>query len=837
MKSLGNLLAFLLLLSLQFASAADIKVMTYNIHVGIPPSGSSPNLPAIAAVINAASPDLVALQEVDKNTTRSGGVDQAAFLAGATGMHHYFAKAINRFGGEYGIAILSKYPIVETFRQELPMVEGVAGEQRVIAIVAVMINGQKIYFGNTHFDIVEVHKEVQATKTVEIAQGITGPFILAGDFNAVPTTQPMLTLRAAFTMPCTNCGFTASAVNPTKAIDHVIYNSQVLQTKFVSKYEVINENEASDHLPVVATFSDRSPTILSWQFATPSTNGREVSVSATFKENGLNTATLIRGSGLRTTNDAGANMGLSNGFVSGTGIASTTALADTSIAVANDMYFGFDVSVNAGYKFSLSNIKYKARISSGGAKTWYWKYSVDGVNFHKIATPNVLTQATDTDGEFQPEISLINIAALQNIQYGTTIKFRLYVSGSNTSTGSTALGRSLSSTDPVLMLGGLVENISTPTKILSWNFFNPAKVGNETTVASTFADAGVNAATLSRGSGLRTKNNANNDITISRGFSAGATVTSADTTAAKNNNLYFAFNLVVKSGYRAFLKKITYKVRISGGGAKGWYWTYSLNGTTFHKIADPAILTAATAEEGVAMPEVTLQTIPALQNLVNKTVYFRLYINGANATTGTTAIGRSSNAEDDALQLFGVIENLETMPVSLSSFTGKKNNNKIQLNWQTASELNNDYFEVTRFADKDEARKVIAKVKGENQAATYVFEDKNAINGYNYYQLKQVDYDGSFTWSKVVAVNNTLSKDEVKVDVKNGEIVLTFSSQKPTISKLQLINLNGQKIVQKQLNVNAGINIVTLPYPAINGIYIISLTLEGKTIGKKINIQ
>ncbi|MNQ91824.1 hypothetical protein D3C85_1072220 [compost metagenome] len=80
--------------------------MTYNIHVGIPASGSTPNLAATAAVINAASPDLVALQEVDKNTTRSGGVDQAAYLATATGMNYYFAKAINRFGGEYGIAIL-----------------------------------------------------------------------------------------------------------------------------------------------------------------------------------------------------------------------------------------------------------------------------------------------------------------------------------------------------------------------------------------------------------------------------------------------------------------------------------------------------------------------------------------------------------------------------------------------------------------------------------------------------------------------------------------------------------------------------------------------------------
>ncbi|WP_205943996.1 endonuclease/exonuclease/phosphatase family protein [Pedobacter xixiisoli] len=836
----------MLLLSWQVVEAADIKVMTYNIHAGVPPSSTSPNLLGIAAVINAASPDLVALQEVDKNTTRSGGVDQAAYLATATGMNYYFAKALNFQGGEYGIAILSKYPIIETFRYELPMVDGVSGERRVLAIVKVLINGQTTWFGNTHFDIVEVHKQVQAAKAVEIAQGITGPFILAGDFNVRPTTQPMVTLREAFNLPCINCQYTASSTNPTHAIDHVIYNDQVLQNRFVSKYEVINQPTASDHLPVMATFSDRSPEVLSWQFATPSTNGREASIDATFKEVGLNTSTLVRGNGLRTQNDGGANMGLANGFVSGTGIPSSTALADTAIAVANDMYFGFDVSVKEGYELTLNHIKYKVRISGGGAKTWYWKYSVDGTAFHKIAEPEILTAATVDAGVWQPEVSLANINALKNIAHGTTVKFRLYVSGSNTTSGTTALGRSATGTsdDPILMLGGTIENVATPTKILSWNFFSPATAGNETSLTSSFANAGLNTATLSRGAGLRTVTNAGADIAIDRGFSAGATVSSsanlADTTIAKTNNMYFAFNLNVKSGYRAWLRKIAYKVRISAGGSKTWYWTYSLNGTTFHKITDPVTLTAATAGEGVLMPEVSLKDIQVLQNLESKTIHFRLYVSGSNASTGTTAIARSSNATDDALQIFGVVEdlgtNLDVLPVTLLDFKAQRQNEGVKLNWETASEVNNDYFEILRYTDNKKSAVALTTIKGRNQAANYTYHDKSADFGNNYYQLKQVDFNGDVTLSKVVSVNNQLSKNDLKVYIKENQIRLEFLSPLSTTANVALFNISGQKQLNQNINLLEGVNSISIAQPSVKGIYIISLTIQGKNTAQKINI-
>jgi endonuclease/exonuclease/phosphatase family metal-dependent hydrolase len=87
---------------------ARLKVLCYNIHHALPPSKKdSIDLDAIARVIIRSKPDLVALQEVDVHTRRSGPFNQAEELGRKTGLTPYFIKAIDYDGGEYGVAILS----------------------------------------------------------------------------------------------------------------------------------------------------------------------------------------------------------------------------------------------------------------------------------------------------------------------------------------------------------------------------------------------------------------------------------------------------------------------------------------------------------------------------------------------------------------------------------------------------------------------------------------------------------------------------------------------------------------------------------------------------------
>lgn len=98
------------------------------------------------------------------------------------------------------------------------------------------------------------------------------------------------------------------------------------------------------------------------------------------------------------------------------------------------------------------------------------------------------------------------------------------------------------------------------------------------------------------------------------------------------------------------------------------------------------------------------------------------------------------------------------LPVELISFNGQLDNNKIQLKWITASELNNSHFEILRSVDGLTFQK-ISTVKGNgttSQLQQYEFEDRHYLSGSNYYRLKQVDYDGAFELSEIIRVNADL---------------------------------------------------------------------------------
>src|SRR5438045_8194916 len=95
------------------ASTKKIRVMTYNIHVGVG-MDKKLDLARIAGVINQQHPDLVGLQEVDRGVERSQRIDEIAELAKLTKMEYAFAFNLKYQGGQYGVAILSKAPILAT---------------------------------------------------------------------------------------------------------------------------------------------------------------------------------------------------------------------------------------------------------------------------------------------------------------------------------------------------------------------------------------------------------------------------------------------------------------------------------------------------------------------------------------------------------------------------------------------------------------------------------------------------------------------------------------------------------------------------------------------------
>lgn len=237
------------------AKKNTLKVLSYNVRHCNPPSKKGViDVEAIANLIKEANPDLVALQEIDRFTKRSGvELDQAKELGKLTGLYSYFVKAIDWDGGEYGIAVLSKYKILDSINLQLPMVKGKAGEARAVAIIKVKVKRKEILFASTHLDIVKEHRELQAAAITDFFSGQKLPVILAGDINDIPGSETLNMLQDHFHITCAelSCEKTFPQINPDRTIDYIMYHPE---NKFKTiNHQVIPEEYASDHRPIMAT--------------------------------------------------------------------------------------------------------------------------------------------------------------------------------------------------------------------------------------------------------------------------------------------------------------------------------------------------------------------------------------------------------------------------------------------------------------------------------------------------------------------------------------------------------------------------------------------------------
>ncbi|WP_255478794.1 endonuclease/exonuclease/phosphatase family protein [Rufibacter sp. XAAS-G3-1] len=233
----------------------QLRVLCYNIHYANPPSKDKTfiDLDAIANVIKKENPDVVALQEVDVNTNRSGKVHEAQVLAEKTGMKaYYFGKAIDHDGGDYGVAILSKYDLLETHTYPLPDDRSTKPEPRVLATARMRTpGGFEFMFAVTHLEVRrEENRLMQMAEISRIVNATSLPVIIAGDFNAKPDSETIKRLDTLFQRTCDPCEPTIPVINPNRTIDYIAFRPT---DRFkVLEHKVIQETYASDHLPIFA---------------------------------------------------------------------------------------------------------------------------------------------------------------------------------------------------------------------------------------------------------------------------------------------------------------------------------------------------------------------------------------------------------------------------------------------------------------------------------------------------------------------------------------------------------------------------------------------------------
>ncbi|HCY75393.1 MAG TPA: hypothetical protein DHV28_05690 [Ignavibacteriales bacterium] len=141
------------------------------------------------------------------------------------------------------------------------------------------------------------------------------------------------------------------------------------------------------------------------------------------------------------------------------------------------------------------------------------------------------------------------------------------------------------------------------------------------------------------------------------------------------------------------------------------------------------------------------------------------------------------------------------VPIELISFEGESQNDQVVLKWMTASELNNLGFYVKKSLDKKNW-KTIAFVEGKGTTTDinmYEFIDKNVINNKIYYQLQQLDYDGTFTYSNIVEVTvaiNDFTLSQNFPNPANPSTCIAFSIPFRTNVKINLFSIVGEFVME-----------------------------------------
>lgn len=197
-----------------------------------------------AAVINRMEADVVAVQEVDSVTGRSGGKDLLRELAERTLMHRVYAPAIDYDGGKYGIGMLSREKPLSARFFPLPGRE----ETRTLLVVEF----EKYIYCCMHLSLTEEDRMLSLPIIREVAAKAQKPLFIAGDMNAHPESAFIQALQKDFVLLTNPKKPTFPADEPNETIDYIAAYRPDTAAFVCTATQVWEEPVASDHRPVVA---------------------------------------------------------------------------------------------------------------------------------------------------------------------------------------------------------------------------------------------------------------------------------------------------------------------------------------------------------------------------------------------------------------------------------------------------------------------------------------------------------------------------------------------------------------------------------------------------------
>ena len=167
---------------------------------------------------------------------------------------------------------------------------------------------------------------------------------------------------------------------------------------------------------------------------------------------------------------------------------------------------------------------------------------------------------------------------------------------------------------------------------------------------------------------------------------------------------------------------------------------------------------------------------------------------------------------------------LDPLPVNLSYFKGELSNGTSWLSWETAQELNNDFFEIQHSSDGRTFSKIgLVEGAGSSNALTnYEFAHKHVLAKDNYYRLKQYDFNGEFEYSNIVHLENEEGREESLIYPNPATNNITFEG---SASELNFYNWTGA--IVKRVRLDEGIT--NIDVSQLNaGFYMIEIINKGQ---------
>ncbi len=165
------------------------------------------------------------------------------------------------------------------------------------------------------------------------------------------------------------------------------------------------------------------------------------------------------------------------------------------------------------------------------------------------------------------------------------------------------------------------------------------------------------------------------------------------------------------------------------------------------------------------------------------------------------------------------------LPITLTEFNANRTDDKINLAWKTASERNNHFFEIERSSNSVSWKK-IATVQGSGNsdlANRYQFQDNTPANGANYYRLKQVDFDGKFSYSKIALATFEQTTTSIRAfpNPFNDKMSIALNGEQGIV---QIFDVQGKLLLQKETTGGELLDCSTETFA--KGVYFVTIRTE-----------